>query len=61
METLIVKGDPAEQIVATAKKEGIDLIVMGTHSRKGLGKSNFWQCFRESHAERGLSGIINPA
>ncbi len=41
METLIVKGDPAKQIVATAKKEGIDLIVMGTHSRKGLEKAIF--------------------
>lgn len=40
-ETLIVKGDPAEQIVATAKKENIDLIVMGTHIRKGLEKAIF--------------------
>ena len=40
-ETLILKGDPAEQIVATAKKEGIDLIVMGTHIRKGLEKAIF--------------------
>lgn len=40
-EILIVKGDPAEQIVATAKKEGIDLIVMGNHSRKGLEKAIF--------------------
>jgi nucleotide-binding universal stress UspA family protein len=40
-ETIILKGDPAEQIVATAKKEGIDLIVMGTHVRKGLEKAIF--------------------
>jgi nucleotide-binding universal stress UspA family protein len=40
-ETLILKGDPAEQIVTTAKKEGIDLIVMGTHIRKGLEKAIF--------------------
>lgn len=40
-ETLVVKGNPAEQIVAAAKKAGIDLIVMGTHSRKGLEKAIF--------------------
>ena len=40
-ETIILKGDPAEQIVATAKREGIDLIVMGTHIRKGLEKAIF--------------------
>jgi nucleotide-binding universal stress UspA family protein len=41
METLVVKGNPAEQIIVTAKKVGIDLIVMGTHSRKGLEKAIF--------------------
>jgi nucleotide-binding universal stress UspA family protein len=41
VETRIVKGSPAEQIIETAKKEGIDLIVMGTHSRKGLEKAIF--------------------
>jgi nucleotide-binding universal stress UspA family protein len=41
VETRIVKGSPAEQIVATVKEEGIDLIVMGTHSRTGLEKAIF--------------------
>jgi nucleotide-binding universal stress UspA family protein len=34
--TATVVGDPAEQIIAYAKKESIDFIVMGTHGRKGL-------------------------
>src|SRR3990172_5203287 len=29
-------GEPAEVIVATAKAEGVDLIVMSTHGRSGL-------------------------
>ncbi len=41
VETRIVKGNPAEQIIETVKKEGIDLIVMGTHSRTGLEKTIF--------------------
>ena len=31
-------NDPAEFIVNTQKKDGFDLIVMGTHGRKGLGR-----------------------
>lgn len=29
-------GSPAEQIVATARQRGADLIVMGTHGRQGM-------------------------
>lgn len=29
-------GDPAQKIVEYARREGVDLIVMGTHGRKGL-------------------------
>lgn len=32
-------GDPAKEIVAFAKREGIDLIVMATHGRSGLGRT----------------------
>ena len=35
-EHMLLVGDPAEAIVQTAEKEGCDLIVMGTHGRKGL-------------------------
>jgi nucleotide-binding universal stress UspA family protein len=34
-------GDAGEEIVRTAEKEGIDLIVMGTHGRKGLDRTLF--------------------
>ena len=36
VETLVAQGSAADKIIETAKKEGIDLIVMGTHGRKGL-------------------------
>ncbi|HYK63698.1 MAG TPA: universal stress protein [Patescibacteria group bacterium] len=36
-ETLVVIGDPAEQVLNSARRLGADLIVMGTHGRKGLG------------------------
>jgi nucleotide-binding universal stress UspA family protein len=29
-------GDPAHKIVAYARERGVDLIIMGTHGRKGL-------------------------
>jgi len=31
-------GNPAEEIVQVAKDEGVELIVMGTHGRTGLGR-----------------------
>lgn len=31
-------GDPAEEIVRLANDEHVDLIVMGTHGRRGLGR-----------------------
>jgi nucleotide-binding universal stress UspA family protein len=37
----VVIGDPGEEIVRTAEEEGIDLIVMGTHGRKGLDRTLF--------------------
>lgn len=34
----LVKGVPAEVIVRVARREGADLIVIGTHGRSGLGR-----------------------
>jgi nucleotide-binding universal stress UspA family protein len=34
----IKQGHPAEEIIRYAKEEGIDLIVMGTHGRRGLNR-----------------------
>lgn len=38
IETIIKEGDYAENILQTAKEIKADIIVMGTHSRKGLDK-----------------------
>lgn len=36
--TLVMEGDPREVIHAAAEKLGVDLIVMGTHGRRGLAR-----------------------
>jgi nucleotide-binding universal stress UspA family protein len=36
VETAILLGDPAEQIVDYADKEGVGLIIMSTHGRSGI-------------------------
>jgi nucleotide-binding universal stress UspA family protein len=36
IEPLIASGNPWEQILIAAKIRGVDLIVMGTHGRKGI-------------------------
>lgn len=38
VRTDIVEGEAAESIVAFADKQGIDLIVMATHGRSGIGR-----------------------
>lgn len=38
IETIVREGDYAENILLTAQKMNADVIVMGTHSRKGLDK-----------------------
>ncbi len=38
IETVVKEGDYAENILQTAKEMTADMIVMGTHSRKGLDK-----------------------
>ena len=37
----VVLGDAAEEILEYVRSEGIDLIIMGTHGRKGLEKIVF--------------------
>jgi len=38
-ESKVVTGDPADEVVKFANEQGIDLIVMGTHGRKGLDRT----------------------
>lgn len=40
-KTQVVAGDPSEEILAYIAAHGIDLVVMGTHGRKGLDKVIF--------------------
>lgn len=54
-ETGVVIGDPSEDILKFAQNEGIDLIVMGTHGRKGLERTVFG-----SVAERVVRGASCP-
>ena len=35
-QKMIVYGDPAQEILKAIESEDIDLVVMGTHGRKGL-------------------------
>jgi nucleotide-binding universal stress UspA family protein len=37
----VMVGDPGEEIVRMAETEQIDLIIMGTHGRKGLDRTLF--------------------
>jgi len=41
VEARVAQGAPADKILEVAKKEGVDLIIMGTHGRKGLERAIF--------------------
>jgi len=41
LETRVELGSPAEKILEVAKKEKIDMIIMGAHGRKGLERAIF--------------------
>ena len=47
VDTIVVSGDPREQIVEVAREASIDLIVMATNARRGLARA-----FLGSVAER---------
>lgn len=47
LETRVAVGKPAERILELAKKEEVDLIIMGTHGRKGLEYTIFGSVCRE--------------
>jgi nucleotide-binding universal stress UspA family protein len=53
--TALPSGDPVGQIIRTARKEGTDLIVVGTHGRHGLPK-----VFLGSVAERVVASAPCP-
>lgn len=39
VEVEIREGDPVQEILRAAKEKGIDMIVIGTHGRKGLARA----------------------
>ena len=41
VEAKVLPGDPAEEILNYAQSEGMDLIIMGTHGRKGIDRIIF--------------------
>jgi nucleotide-binding universal stress UspA family protein len=41
VETLVLVGPPADKIVEAANQKGVDLIIMGTHGRKGVEHAIF--------------------
>lgn len=47
VETRVAIGKPAEKILEVAKQEDVDLIIMGTHGRKGLEYTIFGSVCRE--------------
>ena len=38
---MILKGNPADEIVRTAEEEGVEMIVIATHGRTGLNRLIF--------------------
>ena len=55
LETRVLMGSPAEKILELAKKENIDLIIMGAHGRKGLER-----VFFGSVADKVVTGALCP-
>jgi nucleotide-binding universal stress UspA family protein len=55
VERRLVAGYPAEQILAEAAKDAVDMIVMGTHGRTGLTR-----LLMGSVAERVVRGATCP-
>jgi nucleotide-binding universal stress UspA family protein len=39
--SMTVSGDPAEEILKYVQREKVDLVVMGTHGRKGIHRILF--------------------
>ena len=38
VETLVLLGNPAEEIILSAKHQGADIIIMASHGRSGLSR-----------------------
>ena len=60
-QRMIVYGDPTLEILKTIESEGIDLVVMGTHGRKGLEHTIFGSVAENVVKRSGVPVlVINP-
>jgi nucleotide-binding universal stress UspA family protein len=55
VDTEVAMGDPVEEILRAARTSGVDLLVMATHGRTGLGRVMFG-----SVASRVVSSGVKP-
>jgi nucleotide-binding universal stress UspA family protein len=61
LETRVAVGKPSQKILELANREGIDLIIMGTHGRKGLDYTIFGSVCREVMRDSACPVVsINP-
>jgi len=58
MQTTVVRGRPAREIVRLAQGEGVDLIVMSTHGRSGLGRLVFGSVADQVLRESGIPILL---
>lgn len=62
LEPRVAQGSPADKILEVAQKEGVDMIIMGTHGRKGLERAIFGSvCDKVVRNARCPVLTINPA
>jgi len=60
-QRMIVYGDPASEILKTIESEDIDMVVMGTHGRKGLEHTIFGSVAENVVKRSGVPVlVINP-
>ncbi|MCL2458604.1 MAG: universal stress protein [Desulfobulbus sp.] len=60
-ETLVVTGNPAEEILETAKKYEVDMIVMGTSTRSFLGNAIMGTTARRVSRHTPVPVLLVPA
>jgi nucleotide-binding universal stress UspA family protein len=61
LETRVAVGKPAQKILEVANQERVDLIIMGTHGRKGLEYTIFGSVCREVLRDASCPVVsINP-
>ncbi len=54
----VVRGRPAREIARAAQEEGVDLIVMSTHGRSGLGRLVFGSVADQVLRESGIPILL---